>query len=348
MTRRLGYAKAINEALHQILSEDPRAFIIGQGVDNPWYVGATATGLVERFGRTRVIDPPICENGMNGFGVGAALAGMHPILIHPRLDFLLQGVDPIINQASNWNYVFRGQKNCPMVLWGIINRGGEQGAQHSQAIQAFFAHVPGLKVVLPATPYDAKGLLIAAARDPNPVIFIDDRWLYKQEGEVPSEMYEVPIGKADIMVEGSDVTIAASSFMATLAQQAATELSAHGISAEVVNLRSLKPLDHATLVKSVRKTGRLVVADGTWRSFGVAAEISAVVAEEAFDALVAPILRVTLPDAPAPSSKAEESAYYPTVKDIIASVRKVMSSATRPGGSGRREVPDAVRARAGP
>lgn len=315
--RKLGYAAAINEALHQLLAEDDNVFILGQGVDNPWYVGNTAIGLVDRFGRDRIIDPPISENGMNGFAVGAALTGMKPILIHPRLDFLLYGLDQVFNQASNWSYVFRGQLGVPLVLWGIINRGGEQGAQHSQAIQATFAHFPGLKVVMPATPYDAKGLLISAVRDPNPVIFIDDRWNYKQECDVPEEMYEIPIGKADVMREGSDVTIAATSHMTLLAMQAAEELDRMGIHAEVLNLRSLKPLDEDAILRSVRRTGRLVIADGGWRSFGAAAEIAARVAEHGFGDLVAPITRVTLPDTPAPSSTAEEGAYYPTAKTIV-------------------------------
>jgi acetoin:2,6-dichlorophenolindophenol oxidoreductase subunit beta len=315
--RKLNYAQAINEALHQLLAEDPSVFILGQGVDNPWYVGSTAKGLVERFGRKRVIDPPISENGMNGFAVGAALAGMRPILIHPRLDFLLQGVDPIINQASNWNYVFRGQISCPLVLWGIINRGGEQGAQHSQAIQAFFHHVPGLKVVAPATPYDAKGLLISAVRDQNPVVFIDDRWLYKQEGAVPEETYEVKFGSLEVMSEGTDVTIAATSYMTVLARDAAKTLAANGIKAEVLNLRSLKPFDEAGFLASIRKTGRLVVADGGWKTGGFAAEVCTRAAEKAFDSLLAPVARVTLPDAPAPSSSSEESAYYPTAQHIV-------------------------------
>ena len=327
--RKLGYAAALNEGLHQLLAEDSGVFILGQGVDNPWYVGKTAVGLVDRFGRERIIDPPISENGMNGFAVGAALTGMKPILIHPRLDFLLYGLDQIINQASNWSYVFRGQLGVPLVLWGIINRGGEQGAQHSQAIQATFAHIPGLKVVMPATPYDAKGLLVAAVRDPNPVIFIDDRWLYHQESHVPEEIYEIPIGKAEIMREGTDVTIAATSHMALLSLQAAEQLEQSGISAEVLNLRSLKPLDEETILRSVKRTGRLVIADGGWRSFGAAAEIAARVAESGFEDLVAPIARVTLPDTPAPSSTAEEGAYYPTANAIVEAAAVTVKRARR-------------------
>lgn len=315
--RTLGYAEAINEALHQLLAEDDSVFILGQGVDNPWYVGSTAVGLVDEFGRDRVIDPPIDENGMNGFGIGAALTGMRPIVIHPRLDFLLYGLDQMINQASNWHYMFRGKRSVPMVLWGIVNRGGEQGAQHSQAIHAFFNHVPGLKVAMPSTPRDAKGLLITAVRDPDPVVFIDDRWLYDDEGPVPEEMYEIPLGEAEILREGSDVTLAASSYMCQLCLEAAGEMAAGGLEAEVVNLRSLTPLDRETLRASVSRTGRLLVADGGWRTGGVASEIVATAQEVAFDHLEAPIERVTLPDAPAPSSSSEEAAYYPTVADLV-------------------------------
>ena len=211
--RRISYARAINEAFHQVMERDECVFVMGQGVNNPWYVGTTAEGLDSRFGNKRVIDPPISENGMNGVLIGAALAGMRPIAIHPRLDFLITGLEQLVNQAANWSYVFNGQVACPIVVRGIINRGGEQGAQHSQAIHAFLMHVPGLKVVMPATPYDAKGLLIAAVEDNNPVIYIDDRWLYEEIGDVPEEPYSVPIGRAAIAAKGKDVTIVAVSYM---------------------------------------------------------------------------------------------------------------------------------------
>jgi pyruvate dehydrogenase E1 component beta subunit len=322
--RQLSYAQAINEAFHQVMERDERVFVLGQGVNNPWYVGTTAEGLDRRFGSTRVIDPPVSENGMNGVAIGAALTGMRPIVIHPRVDFLLMGVEQLVNQASNWAYVFRGQISVPLVIRAIINRGGEQGAQHSQALQAMFMHIPGLKVVMPASPADAKGLLVAAVEDNNPVVYLDDRWLYGLEGEVPEACYATPIGQAEVVRGGSDVTIAATSYMVHLALEAATLLERDGLQAEVVDLRSLKPLDHDTVCASVARTGRLVVADSGWRTAGAAAEIAATVAERAFSSLRAPIGRVTLPDAPAPSSRAEEAAYYPTAQDLVAAVQRVV------------------------
>ena len=322
--RILSYSLAINEALHQTMAADPAVFLIGQGVKSPWYVGNTAQGLRERFGDERVIDTPVSENAMTGAAVGAALAGMRPVVVHPRMDFMFYAFDPIINEAANWYYMNGGSLPVPVVFWGIINRGGEQAAQHSQALHGMFAQVPGLKVVMPATPYDAKGLMVAAIREPNPVVFIDDRWLYRLEEPVPEEIYDVEIGRARIAREGTDVTVAASSFMVQEALMASELLAEAGIAAEIIDLRTIKPLDGETLLASVKKTGRLVVADGGWRSFGVAAEISALAAERAFGALRAPVARVTLPDCPAPASTALENAYYRNSTDIIQAVRSIL------------------------
>lgn len=324
--RNLSYAKAICEAFHQVMERDENVFVLGQGVNNPWYVGATAEGLDTRFGQKRVIDPPISENGMNGVAIGAALTGMRPIVIHPRLDFLITGMEQLVNQAANWSYVFNGQVSCPLVVRGIINRGGEQGAQHSQAIQAFFMHVPGLKVVMPATPYDAKGLLISAVEDNNPVIYIDDRWLYTETGDVPEEPYSVPIGKANLVTTGNDITIVAVSYMVKLAREAAEIIAKDGISVEVVDVRSIKPLDEDTICSSVRKTGRVIVADSGWRTAGVSAEIAAMIGENVFNELKVPIKRLALPDVPAPSSIAMETVYYPTVDDMAKAVRSILRS----------------------
>jgi pyruvate dehydrogenase E1 component beta subunit len=322
--RKLQYSLAINEAFHQMMSSDESVFLIGQGVKSPWYVGNTAQGLLERFGSDRVIDTPVSENAMTGAAIGAAIAGMKPIIVHPRMDFMLYAIDPIMNEAANWHYMNGGKVSVPVVIWGIINRGGEQGAQHSQAIQAMFSHIPGLKVVMPSTPYDAKGLMIEAIKDPNPVVFIDDRWLYNIEGDVPEDMYEVPIGKSIIRREGNDVTLVASSYMAYLANEAAEELAKDGIGAEVLDVRTVKPLDKVLLLESVRKTGKLVVIDGGWKSFGVGAEISSVVYEGAFEYIKAPVVRIALPDAPAPASLVLEMAYYPTTRNIVQAVRKIV------------------------
>jgi acetoin:2,6-dichlorophenolindophenol oxidoreductase subunit beta len=324
--RERAYAEAIREAFAQLLRSDPRVFVIGQGLWSPWYVGTSMQDIDKEFGRDRILDSPVSENATTGAAIGAALAGMRPIVVHPRMDFMLLAVDPIVNQAANWSYMFAGELGVPVVFRPIINRGGEQAAQHSQALQAMFVHVPGLKVVMPSTPYDAKGLLIAAVNDGNPVMYIDDRWLYGERGDVPEEMYTVPIGKAAVRRRGRDLTIVASSWMAAEAVRAAAELDRDGIDAEVVDLRSLKPWDHELVCESVRKTGHLVIADGGWRSCGVAAEIAATVVEEAFDALKGPVVRVTLPDTPAPMSRALEKVYYKGAADIVAAVRRLVAA----------------------
>lgn len=323
-SRKMKYALAINEAFHQMMAHDESVFFIGQGVESPWYVGNTAKGLLERFGAERVIDTPVSENAVTGAAVGASLAGMRAVVVHPRMDFMFYAFDPIINQAANWYYMNGGKLSAPMVIFGIINRGGEQAAQHSQALHALFAHIPGLKVVMPSTPYDAKGLMISAIKDDNPVVFIDDRWLHDFEGEVPEKMYEVPIGKAIVRKEGNDVTLVSISYMAQIADEAAEELVKKGIDAELIDMRTIKPLDKDLLLTSVLKTGRLVVVDGGWKSFGVAAEIEAVIFEEAFESVKSAPVRVTLPDAPAPASAPLERAYYPVAQNIIDAVNKVM------------------------
>ncbi len=321
--RTLTYAQAIREAFAQLLATDPRVFIVGQGVWSPWYAGASLRELEKEFGRGRVIDSPISENAVTGAAIGAALAGMRPIVFHPRMDFMLLAVDPIVNQAANWSYIFAGQVPVPIVIRAVINRGGEQGAQHSQALQAMFMHVPGLKVVMPATAYDAKGLLIAAVADGNPVMYIDDRWLYNEPGEVPEEMYEVPLGAAAIRRTGTDVSILATSYMAAQAVQASQILERRGIDAEVIDLRSISPWDRQCVFKSVRKTGCLVIADSAWKSCGVAAELAATVAEEIFDDLKAPIARVCLPDVPAPTSVMLERAYYIGEETVVSAAERI-------------------------
>lgn len=306
------------------MEKDDAVMLIGQGVDSPWYVGNTATGLLERFGADRVVDTPVSENAVTGAAVGAAIVGMRPVVVHPRIDFMMYAMDPVVNEASNWHYMFGGASRVPVVIWGIINRGGEQAAQHSQALQAFFAHIPGLKVVAPATPYDAKGLMVAAIHDDNPVVFIDDRWLYGLLAPVPEKMYEVPIGKAAVRRTGRDVTIVSSSFMMCPVLEAAEQLAGLGVSAEVIDLRTIKPLDRKTILKSIVKTRRLVVVDGGWKSFGVSAELLAMAAEEAFHFLMSPPMRVALPDVPAPASLPLENAFYPGAQDVVAAVKKTI------------------------
>jgi len=322
--RSLSYSLAINEALHQMMEADRSVFVIGQGVKSPWYVGNTCQGLLKRFGAQRVIDTPVSENAMTGVAVGAAIAGMRPVVVHPRMDFMLYAMDPIINEAANWRYMCGGRSSVPAVIWGIINRGGEQGAQHSQALHGLFAQIPGLKVVMPATPYDAKGLMIAAIKDPDPVVFIDDRWLYGQTESVPETAYEVPIGKAVVRRQGADLTIAAISYMVSESLAAAGALAHEGIEAEVLDLRTAKPLDEEALLESVQRTGRLVVADVGWVTGGFAAEIAARVTEKGFRHLKAPVKRVALPDVPAPASRALEQVYYRTAQDIVKAAKELL------------------------
>jgi pyruvate dehydrogenase E1 component beta subunit len=327
--RTLNYAQAIREGFAQLLQADPRVFVIGQGLSSPWYAGSSLESLDKEFGKSRILDSPISENAITGMAIGAALAGMRPIVFHPRMDFMLLAMDPLVNQAANWSYLFAGQTGVPMVARTVINRGGEQGAQHSQALHSFFLHVPGIKVVMPSTPADAKALLIAAVEDPNPVLYIDDRWLYEDTGAVPEEMTSAIIGSAEVCRTGSDVTLIGISYMAQQAVRAGLELERQGIRTEVIDLRSLKPWDRETVIRSVRKTGRAVVADAGWRTGGATAEIAATIAQDAFDDLRAPVERVALPDAPAPTSRSEEAAYYPGARDIVLAALRTLEARPR-------------------
>jgi pyruvate dehydrogenase E1 component beta subunit len=323
--RKIKYSQAINEALHQLLEKNNKVFLVGQGVTSPWYVGATTVGLLDRFGSQRVFDTPVSENGVTGLAVGAAMAGMRPIVVHPRLDFMYYAMDQIVNHAANWHYMFGGQLSIPLTLWGIINRGGEQAAQHSQALQAIFTHIPGLKVVMPSTPYDAKGLLIASVYDDNPVVYIDDRWLYNFEADVPEEVFSVEIGKGIIRRRGTDVTIVATSYMVHEALEAAACLEKEGINPEIIDLRTIKPMDKKLLFDSVKKTNRLIIVDAAWKTCGIGAEISATIAEsKLLKKLKAPIMRISLPDTPAPASSVLENLYYPDSKDIVSTVKKLL------------------------
>lgn len=323
-SRKIKYGIAINEAIKQLMRKDASVMLIGQGVKSPWYVGNTCTGLVEEFGEERIIDTPVSENAITGAAVGAAIAGMKAIVVHPRVDFVLYAFDPIVNQAANWHYMSGGKANAPVVFWLIVNRGGEQAAQHSQALHSIFSHIPGLKVVAPSNAHDAKGLFIAAVNDPDPVVFIDDRWLYGKENDVPEEMFETPIGKAFVRKEGKDVTLISSSYTAFLCDAVAKELSEKNIDVEFVDLCSLKPYDKNTILNSVSKTGRVVIVDGSWKSFGYAAEISAMISENTLRKLKAPVERICLPDTPAPASRSLEENYYISKERIAEAIYKIL------------------------
>ncbi|MBI4149112.1 alpha-ketoacid dehydrogenase subunit beta [Candidatus Woesearchaeota archaeon] len=322
--RILTFAEAVREALVQSMQADPSVFVVGEGVPDPTGSFGTTKGLQEHFGRQRAWEMPLSENGMTGVCIGAALGGMRPVMVHLRIDFLLLAMDQLVNNAANWHYMFGGKDAVPLVVRVMIGRGFGNGAQHAQSLQALFAHIPGLKVVMPSSAYDAKGLLIASIRDNNPVVFIEHRWLHQVKGEVPEEPYTVPLGKAAVVAEGTDITIAATSYMMLEARKALPWLEQAGISAELIDIRSLKPLDEETILRSVEKTGRLLVADSGWYSGGFAGEILARAAEKAFPRLKAAPQRITVPDLPTPSTRALARHYYPRHVDIIRKACEIM------------------------
>lgn len=322
--REIQYWQAISEALIQCMERDEGVFIMGLGVDDPKGIFGTTLEAYKRFGKKRVFDTPVSENAMTGCAIGAALAGMRPVMVHARNDFMYYCMDQLCNHAAKWHYMFGGLMKVPITVRAIVGRGWGQGAQHSQSLQAIFSHIPGLKVVVPSTPYSVKGLLMASIEDDSPVIFIEHRRLYDHTGAVPEGPYTLPIGRGAIVRMGKDITVTAVSYAVWDAIKAAIALKEDGIDVEVIDLRSLKPLDENLILDSVKKTGRLVVADTSWKSYGISAEISALVAEKAFEYLKAPIQRVALPDIPAPTSVALERVFYPGPLNIISAVRQIV------------------------
>lgn len=323
-SRELRYFEAIHEAVNLCMQQDPAVYIMGLGVPDPKGVFGTTLGLQKKYGPQRVMDMPCSENGMTGIAIGSALVGMRPVMTHQRVDFALLSLEQIINQAAKWHYMFAGQMNVPLVIRLVIGRGWGQGPQHSQSLESVFAHIPGLKVVMPSTPYDAKGLLISSIEDNNPVIFLEHRWLHSLSGPVPEKMYRVPIGKPKILRKGKDITIVATSYMTIEALRAWQYLKSLGVEAELIDLRTLRPLDDAPVISSVKKTGRLLVIDTGWTSFGVGAEIVSRVAEKCFSGLSAAPCRIGLPEVPTPTSAALSDHYYPQAEDIIRAVLKML------------------------
>lgn len=323
---RYNYGTAMLSAFEHLLENYPEVFVIGQGLWSPWYVGNSMTDLDKKFGAHRVIDTPVSESACTGAAVGAALAGMKPIVVHPRMDFMLYAMDAVVNQAAKWSHMVGGQAGPGLTIRTIINRGGEQGAQHSQALHAWFAHVPGLRVVMPATVADARDLLIASVLCPDPVIFIDDRWLYDLEDDLPPVVERsLAMERPKCLRTGVDLTIVASGYSTRLALEAAALLQQQGVSAEVIDLRVLNPFYPDSLVASVTKTGRLLVLDGSWSPCGMAGEVIASVVERVAPAtLKKSPARVTLPFSPAPTSRVLEKAYYPTTAMIVSQAEKLM------------------------
>ena len=316
------YLMAINEALQQEMERDPTIFIAGEDVGQHPPMGVTL-GMLQKFGPQRVVDTPISESAILGLAVGSAAAGLRPVVEIMIMDFHFVAFDQIINQMAKMRYMFGGKAKLPIVVRTPCGGGFQLAAQHSQSLEAMLCHIPGLKVVMPATPYDAKGLLTAAIRDDNPVFFLEHKKCYTMAGDVPQEQYELPLGVAEVKRPGSDVTIVAMSYMVHEALQAAEELAGRGIEAEVIDPRTLLPLDMDAILKSVRKTHRVVVVHEAVKFCGVGAEIAAQVAETAFDALEAPPVRVAAPFCPVPFSAPLEEAYLPNAQDIVAAVSSV-------------------------
>lgn len=320
------YGTAILSAFEYLLEKYPEVFVIGQGLWSPWYVGNSMTDLDKKFGVERIIDTPVSESACTGAAVGASLAGMKPIVVHPRMDFMIYAMDAVVNQAAKWSHMLGGQAHPGVTIRSIINRGGEQGAQHSQALHAWFAHVPGLRVVMPSTVADARDLLIASVLCPDPVMYIDDRWLYEQEDDLPPVVeLDLAQQKPCVSRSGTDITIVGTSHASLLAREAAIRVSSENISAEVIDVRVLNPFFVDDIVESVKKTRNLLVVDSGTLSGGFSGEIIAKVIERLpVDCLKAPPLRIALPDAPAPTSRVLEKKYYTSSDDVVSAVRKIL------------------------
>lgn len=324
MTRQLGYGEAIREALDQALSIDPDVVVMGLGVPDPKGVFGSTLGLQERHGSNRVFDIPLSENAVTGVALGCATTGLRPVLVHQRVDFTLVSFEQIMNQLAKWRFMFGGRLSAPVVIRMVVGRGWGQGPQHSQSLQALFAHVPGLKVVMPTTPFDAKGMMISAIESDDPVVCLEHRWLYGIRDEVPPDYYRVPLDRARVMRSGTDVTLIGVSYMTLECLTAAEMLAGVGISAEVIDLRSIRPLDLETILDSVNRTGRLLTVDNGHVVGGISAEITASVVERSFDRLVAAPDRMGFPDHPTPTTPSLADGYYPLPHEIAETAARLV------------------------
>jgi acetoin:2,6-dichlorophenolindophenol oxidoreductase subunit beta len=320
--RELSFGEAINEALSQALDLDESVFVYGIGADGKSGIFGSTTGLVDRFGSKRVFDTPIAEQGLTAMALGAAVAGLRPVLVHQRFDFMLYAADALTNWIAPWRFISGGRANVPLTLRVIVGKGWGQGPQHSKSLHAWFAHVPGLQVVMPASPADAKGLLLSSIFSNDPTLFVEARALYSMREPVPVLPYYIRIGEALTRRTGKDLTIVAMGSMIPPSLQAAEELAKANIDVEVIDLRSLMPLDMNAIITSVRKTGRLVVAEPGWKMYGAAAEIITGVVEALSPVMKSAPARVTWPHAYVGSSRALDEAFYPTNADIVAACRK--------------------------
>ncbi len=322
--RHITFAQAVNEALAEEMRRDPRVFILGEDVAEAGTPFKVLSGLVEEFGTERVIDTPISEPGFTGIGVGAAITGMRPVVDIMFGDFLTLIMDQVVNQAAKTHYMSGGKLKVPLVVRTTMGASRRSAAQHSQSLHAWVSHVPGLKVVLPSTAYDAKGLLKSAIRDDNPVVIFEDKMMFQEKGPVPEREYTIPFGQADIKREGRDITLVATSSMVQVALVAARQLEAHGIYAEVIDPRTTSPLDEATLVESAKKTGRAIVIDEGHNRYGVTAELAAVIADGAFWWLDAPVKRLGAMDVPIPFSPVLEDLTVPDPEAVVAVARDLV------------------------
>jgi acetoin:2,6-dichlorophenolindophenol oxidoreductase subunit beta len=317
--RVISFKDAIREAIDQAMIHDPRVFAIGLDADDKFGVFGSMLNLTHP---ERIIGTPIAENAVTGVALGAALNGLRPICIHLRVDFLLLAMDQLVNYIANWRYMTRGKVKVPLVIRAVIGRGWGCGAQHSHTLGGFFAHIPGLKVIMPSDPYEVKGLFLAAIKDDWPVVFIEHRWLYKNTGPVPEEMYVLPLGKGRVVHAGHKLTVVATSLAVPDTLNA---IARHNLDVEVIDPRCLKPLDEELILASVRKTGRLLVVDYDFPACGFAAEVCALVAEKAASHLKRPVQRLTFPDCPMPASGVLEKVYYPNPDTIAARIQSMLN-----------------------
>jgi pyruvate dehydrogenase E1 component beta subunit len=318
------FAQALNNAHKLEMQRDPNIYVAGEDVGVYGGIFGVTGGLLDQFGDKRVRDTPITESAIVGTAVGAAAAGLRPVIELMFVDFIGVALDQLYNQAAKMKYMFGGKAKLPITLRATCGAGMGAAAQHSQCLEAWFMHIPGLKVVMPSTPYDAKGLLISAIRDDNPVVFLEHKMLYGTQGEVPEESYAIPLGKADVKREGQDITVVATAMMVGRALSAAEKLAGNGISLEVVDPRTLSPLDEETILNSVKKTHRLLIVHEEVKFAGSGAEIAAMVAEKAFDYLDAPIVRIGAPFTPVPFSPPLEQEFIPSEEKIIQAAKKMM------------------------
>lgn len=318
--RKIKYKEAIYEATDQALSMDESVILMGLGVPDPKGIFGTTRGLQEKYGANRVMDTPTAENGVTGIALGASLAGMRPIITHQRVEFSLLAIEQMVNQAAKWHYMTAGKMKAPMVFRLIIGRGWGQGPQHSQSLESWFAHIPGLKVVAPANARDAKGLLLSAVADDNPVIILEHRWLYETFSVVPELPFKIEIGKAKVVQSGTDVTIVTYSYMVIEALNCADISKNYGISVEVIDLRSMRPLDVETILTSVKKTGALLTIDNGWKNMGIGSEIVAAVVEKQMHQLKKPPIRLALKDVPVPSTRSLANLVYVSCDEIIGAI----------------------------